>query len=65
MAFHRGSQEFIDKLARKLSGRGCHILYEEDDPYAGGPDYYPVIFEDLDRMKVEITTELSEGLRQS
>lgn len=31
--------------------------YEDRHPYAGGPDYYAVFFEDPDRMKVEIVAD--------
>ena len=42
-----------------MKGKLHHVeLYEEKHPYAGGPDYYAVYFEDSDRMKVEITGEI-------
>ncbi len=56
LAFHGGSNEFIDEITIKLKNRGVKILYEDKHPYAGGPDYYAVYFEDPDRMKVEITS---------
>ena len=45
----------MDDITSKLRDRGVNILYENQHPYAGGPDYYAVFFEDPDRMKVEIT----------
>ncbi len=57
LAFHGGSKEFVDEITLKLRERGVKILYENKHPYAGGPDYYAVFFEDPDRMKVEITAE--------
>ena len=55
LAFHGESIEFVDEMTVKLKKRGVEILYEDKHPYAGGPDYYAVFFEDPDRMKVEIT----------
>ncbi len=55
LAFYGGSREFIDRITAKLRKRGVNILYEDKHPFAGGPDYYAVFFEDPDRMKVEIT----------
>lgn len=57
LAFHGGSKEFVDDITLKLRIKGIKILYENKHPYAGGPDYYAVYFEDPDRMKVEITAE--------
>jgi len=52
-----GSKDFVDGLTLKLKEKGVKILYEEKHPYAGGPDYYAVFFEDPDRMKVEVTAD--------
>lgn len=57
LAFRGGSKKFVDEVTLKLRERGVKILYENKHPYAGGPDYYAVYFEDPDRMKVEITAE--------
>ena len=57
LAFHGGSEEFVDEITQKLQEKGIRILYEDKHPYAGGPGYYAVYFEDPDRMKVEITAE--------
>lgn len=57
LAFHGGSRDFVDEITQKLKDKGVKILYEDQHPYAGGPDYYAVYFEDPDRMKVEITAE--------
>lgn len=55
IAFDGGSRAFVDELTQKLIQRGVPLLYEDKHPYANGPDYYAVFFEDPDRMKVEIT----------
>lgn len=57
LAFHGGSKAYVDELTLKLRKRGVKILYEDKHPYAGGPGYYAVYFEDPDRMKVEITSD--------
>lgn len=57
LAFHGGSRDFVDEITQKLKDKDVKILYEDQHPYAGGPDYYAVFFEDPDRMKVEITAE--------
>lgn len=57
LAFHGGSEEFVDEITIKLREKAVKILYEDRHPYAGGPDYYAVFFEDPDRMKVEIVSE--------
>jgi len=55
LAFHAKSREHVDELTAKLRSRGITILYPDRHPYAGGPDYYAVFFEDPDRIKVEVT----------
>lgn len=55
LAFHGGSQEFIDAITNELISRNVTILYPDRHPYACGPDGYAVFFEDPDRIKVEIT----------
>ena len=55
LAFHGGTEEFIDAITRDLESRGVNILYRDRHPFANGPDSYSVFFEDPDRMKVEIT----------
>lgn len=57
LAFYGGTNAFVDEMTEKLRARGVTILYEDKHPYAGGPDYYAVFFEDPDRMKVEIIGE--------
>lgn len=54
LAFHGKDRQFIDDMTKKLRERGTTILYPDKHPFAGGPDYYAVFFEDNDRMKVEL-----------
>ncbi len=54
LAFHTNSRTDVDELTLQLKKRGVNILYEDKHPFAGGPDYYAVYFEDPDRMKVEV-----------
>lgn len=55
LAFHGDGTAFVDEITEELRRRGIKILYEEKHPYAAGPNYYAVFFEDPDRIKVEIT----------
>jgi catechol 2,3-dioxygenase-like lactoylglutathione lyase family enzyme len=57
LAFHGENREFVDYITAELRSKGIKILYEDRHPFAGGPDYYAVYFEDPDRMKVEITAD--------
>ncbi len=57
LAFKGESRVFVDLMTKKLRERDVTILYEDRHPYAGGPDYYAVFFEDPDRMKVEIVAD--------
>jgi len=57
LAFYGGDRAFVDEMTQKLRQNGVCILYDDKHPYAGGPDYYAVFFEDPDRMKVEIIAE--------
>ena len=53
LAFHAASRQDVDAMTEKLREKGATILYEDRHPFAGGPDYYAVFFEDPDRIKVE------------
>lgn len=59
LAFHGGSASDVDDMTLQLRHKGVPILYEDKHPYASGPDYYAVYFEDPDRMKVEIVADES------
>lgn len=54
LAFHAKSRQHVDEVTEQLRARGAAILYEDKHPFAGGPDYYAVFFEDPDRIKVEL-----------
>lgn len=58
LAFHAESREHVDAVTKELGRRGQAVLYEDKHPYAGGPDYYAVFFEDPDRMKIELVAPL-------
>ncbi|MGI8893968.1 MAG: VOC family protein [Bacteroidia bacterium] len=57
LAFHGGTRKEIDDLTLKLKEKGIKILYEDMHPFAAGPAYYAVFFEDPDRIKVEVVAE--------
>lgn len=54
LAFHANSREHVDEITEMLKRKGINILYLNKHPFAGGPDYYAVFFEDPDRIKVEL-----------
>lgn len=54
LAFHAESRAEVDQMMEKLKEKGITILYEDQYPFAGGPDYYALYFEDPDRIKVEL-----------
>lgn len=61
LAFHANSREHIDEMTRELRERGITVLYENEHPYAGGPDHYAVYFEapEPERLKVELVAQES------
>ncbi len=54
LAFHGRSRAHVDELTEQLRARSVTVLYEDRHPFAGGPNYYAVYFEDPDRIKVEL-----------
>jgi len=54
LAFHASSRELVDNITDQLEEMGVSILYRDQHPFAGGPEYYAVYFEDPDRIKVEL-----------
>lgn len=54
LAFHAKSRAHVEQITQELRERGVNILYPDRHPFAGGPDYYAVFFEDPDRIKVEV-----------
>lgn len=54
LAFHADSREQVDNLTEQVRLKGMKVLYEDRHPYAGGPEYYALFFEDPDRIKVEV-----------
>jgi catechol 2,3-dioxygenase-like lactoylglutathione lyase family enzyme len=54
LAFHARDRAHVDEVTDALRTRNVPILYEDRHPFAGGPDYYAVFFEDPDRIKVEL-----------
>jgi catechol 2,3-dioxygenase-like lactoylglutathione lyase family enzyme len=57
LAFHCSTRTFVDQLTIELTERNIDILYKDKHPFAGGPNYYAVFFEDPDRIKVEVVAD--------
>ena len=54
VAFYGGTRQQVDQLRTELKNRQVTLLYENEYPYAGGPDYYALFFEDPNRIKLEV-----------
>ncbi len=57
LAFHAGSRDDVDRIAREVTRRGCRLLYQDRYPT---DEYYAIYFEDPDGIKVEV---IAEGTR--
>lgn len=57
LAFHCSTSKFVDALTIELKEKNIGILYTDKHPFAGGPNYYAVFFEDPDRIKVEVVAD--------
>jgi catechol 2,3-dioxygenase-like lactoylglutathione lyase family enzyme len=53
-AFHARTRAHVDEITSALKERGANILYLDQHPFAGGPEYYAVYFEDPNKFKVEV-----------
>ncbi|MBS4175360.1 VOC family protein [Bacillus sp. FJAT-49736] len=63
LAFRAKSRQQVDDITLELKEKGIKILYSDRHPFAGGPSYYAVYFEDPDRIKVELVAP-GEGEEQ-
>ena len=54
LAFHASSRAHVDEVTNEIRTRGLTVLYPDQHPYAGGPDYYALYFEDPNGIKVEL-----------
>lgn len=62
LAFRSTSRAQVDEVARWVKANGYTLLYEDRHPYAGGPNYYAVFFEDPDRFKLEVVAPSAAGM---
>lgn len=58
LAFHADSLDQLERLRPELPRHGFKELYADRFPYAGGPNYIALYFEDPDRMKVELVATM-------
>lgn len=54
LAFHAGSRDDVDRIAREVTGRGSRLLYQDRYP---SDEYYAIYFQDPDGIKVEVIAE--------
>ena len=57
LAFHAGTREDVDAMWNELPNHGWNRLYEDQHPFAGGPDYYAAYAENAERFKVELVAD--------
>ena len=60
LAFHAHSRVHVNEITEALKEKGVTILYLDEHPFAGGPEYYAVYFEDPNRIKVELVAPSEE-----
>ena len=58
LAFHAESVEQLESFRKSLAAYGFDELYADRFPYAGGPNYVALYFEDPDRIKVELVATM-------
>ena len=58
LAFHAGSTDEVDELARAALGHGWGLLFAETHPYAGGSEHYAAYLSNADGFEVEFVAEL-------
>lgn len=58
LAFHAKSMTQLESIRSQLTSHGFQELYSDRFPYAGGPNYTALYFEDPDRIKVELVATM-------
>jgi catechol 2,3-dioxygenase-like lactoylglutathione lyase family enzyme len=61
LAFRGESLKHVDEVTQWVRSNGYTLLYEDRHPFAGGPNYYAVFFEDPDRIKLEVAAPHEPG----
>jgi ribonuclease HI/catechol 2,3-dioxygenase-like lactoylglutathione lyase family enzyme len=54
LAFHAGSRDDVDLLARRAASHGWSLLFPETHPFAGGADHYAAYLENIEGLEVEL-----------
>lgn len=54
LAFHAGSRDRLDVLAKAAAQHGWSPLFADDYPFAGGPDHYAAYLANSDGFEVEL-----------
>ena len=54
LAFHVGSREQADELAREARLHGWKLMFADRHPFAGGPEHYAAYLENADGFEVEL-----------
>jgi catechol 2,3-dioxygenase-like lactoylglutathione lyase family enzyme len=54
LAFHAGTAEEVETLAREAVDHGWTLMFAERHPHAGGPAHYAAYLENADGFEVEL-----------
>ncbi|WP_230402292.1 VOC family protein [Sanguibacter suaedae] len=54
LAFHGGTANQVEALAREAQGHGWSVLFADRHPHAGGPLHYAAYLENGDGFEVEL-----------
>ncbi|WP_372700050.1 VOC family protein [Arthrobacter sp. JSM 101049] len=57
LAFHAGTEDDVEALAREALAHGFTLLFADRHPHAGGPDHYAAYLEDADGFEVELVAD--------
>lgn len=63
LAFHAGDRGQVDDLANEAADNGWTLMFNDQHPYAGGPDHYAAYLVNTDGFEVELVATPSYPLR--
>ena len=54
LAFHAGTEQEVEELAREAVQRGWTLMFADRHPHAGGPAHYAAYLENGDGFEIEL-----------
>ncbi|WP_419999049.1 VOC family protein [Streptomyces boninensis] len=64
LAFHVQDRTTVDKLTAEAPEHGWRLLFEDQHPYAGGPEHYAAYLENGDGFEVELIAMVPSAERE-